>query len=425
MKKITFYRRILGSVATKLIVSGATLAFVAFATPVFASGTEYQVNVYDSTAGLYTLVGIPSTSNGSYFTFNYKGTYPAQTTTLGGGSCSGTGCNINALLLNRQNPIGLEANFGSYGDGDYWFAVTVNSSPLCGGGPNTSPSCTYWYIKFVRSAGQWSSASSNTNTRILSVVSPLNASLIASTTVNFNFTYYNNSTIEPYYTEAGFELRNLTDGSQTSGTPVAISSSGTATYSSNLILTAGKSRIWRPYLYSASSTDFIYGDWNSFDVLTASASSTPYFNFDTASSTDSYLSAGCNSFGSSTEPIYSSSGFKYSICYAGGYLFVPSVNSVQQFSLIPYKLQTTFPFSYYYDVKSLITNSSTTANMFGTMIVNLPLVGTTTILSSDTINYFIGTSTASVIRSLVTYALYIGFAWTVWHRIRNLFKGKH
>jgi len=64
------------------------------------------------------------------------------------------------------------------------------------------------------------------------------------------------------------------------------------------------------------------------------------------------------------------------------FLFVPSSNVLATFEEQRTDLiENRFPFAYFYNVKNMIINASSSANMFGSMAVNLPLVGTTTILS--------------------------------------------
>lgn len=392
----------------------ATALFALSATPVFAFS---PVDVVYDTDGDIDFSSFPTSGcadgifAGARFYFGlFPDTSDPQETLGFGGAID----NCQTLFA------GFSGNLESWqneGDGDYFMLFGING--------DEPPTAGNYIFYATRSAGSWVPAEiSATSTRIITQISPQNGSLEPDETVTFSFSYYNNSSEEPMYTSVGYEIQNMTNPAQSSYSEDIIASGG-ITFSHDQTLSSGSFRLWRPFLYASSTSSFIYGDWYSFDVGYRSASSTPYLNPETASSTNTYLQTFCTGFGSSTDAIYTAQGFKYSSCYVLGFLFVPSNESVNQFTAIPFSLQNKFPFAYFYQVKDLFNNGSSTANLFGTMQVNLPLVGTTTILSAGTINYFIGPTTASVLKQLSTFALWLMFAYTVYKRALKLFKGKH
>jgi len=428
---VKFLHRIGRGMATFYVV--ATALFALSATPVFAAvfysntpalmgdtGGDFGfTNTATSTlvsAQFYlSQTGALSPTESIVYTLNLAGFVPTN--------CVSTSQTVEELGIptgNYTNAVLVTLNFtGSQCaiNGETPYLLDSNNGAQTMSGRGVDSDDVYLIL--------WNTmAPSSNSTRIVSQNTPINGSLEPDTMVTFDFDFYNNDVEEPLYTTVGYELQNFTNPSQFSYGEDIISSGGSS-FSHDQVLSAGSFRMWRPFLFSSSTGQFLYGDWYSFDVVYRSASSTPYIDQTTASSTRTYLQTFCNGFGSSTDAIYTAEGFQYSVCYTLGFMFVPSNASVQQFSTIPNSLQSKFPFAYFYQIKSLFDNGSSTANMFGTMQVNMPLVGTTTILSSQTINYFIGDSTASAIKQLTTFALWLAFAYAVYRQSLRLLKGKH
>lgn len=263
----------------------------------------------------------------------------------------------------------------------------------------------------------------NTQTRIVSQTSPANGALATSTQVFFGFNYYNNPTSGHVY--AGVQIRNLSLGGADSEITQPILGSAFQNFSNVTTLPAGNLYMWRPFLsVNETSSNRIYGQWQSFDVVTRSAESSPLpsLDFGVVASTTEYLETFCNGFGSSTAPIYTALGFQYSSCYALGFLFVPSNASVSQYSQLPYQLVAQFPFSYFGDIQTVLTSSSSASTTIPALQVFLPLVGTTTLFSQDTLKYFIKPSVSDGLRTVSSAALWFLFVYSCWVSILGFFK---
>jgi len=111
--------------------------------------------------------------------------------------------------------------------------------------------------------------------RIVSIQSPTNGTTTYSTSVVFNYTYYSTQVVTPW-SSAGINLKDLTLGIDVPTGETAIISEGSANYDFIQILPAGHLYLWRPYLFASSTNQYLYGEWNSFNVVTQSASSTPF-----------------------------------------------------------------------------------------------------------------------------------------------------
>jgi len=383
----------MGRVATKLIVSGATLFLVAFATPAFA---DTQIFLSTTSCDIQPYPG-------SVTTGTFSGVYSAYT--------PGSNTALSANEIAGGSGSGGMYNITFAGDGTYYYLSTDNGSP----------SRTVYQYGIVYKSGSVCTTSVPSSGQF-SVVQPLAGSVSTSTHVIFEYEFLSSS---PQYDFAGYELRDLSAGSQSVGVEEPILSSGVLTYYQTDDLTAGHAYSWRPYLRSASSSP-VFGDWiGIFNVVTQSASSTPYFPPALTASTTSYLSSFCSGFGSSTDAIYTSSGFSYSICYAGGFLFVPSNESVQQFTQFPLLLQSKFPFSYFYDIKNIVSSATETETPIGVLTVDLPLAGETVFFSSSTLTTFITPTASNAIRPIASGALWLLAAYGWYRMVLGVFKHKH
>jgi len=239
-----------GGMATFIVV--ATSLFALSAAPVFATVTEVPIVVTDPVSGAFYLDGTTGTS-GSYWWDSFSGSYPATSTSLVGGTCSGGSCSWdNALRLSGAT---LSAQFGST-DGDYWWEVYT---PSC----TTDPACTSTYFsRATLLGGRWYAYDSvSTSTRIVSVTYPISGSVSTSTTIYFRFKFYNNTSDDDPITSSGVEVNNLTTGTQFAPPLTDSLSSGLNTNNSIITLPSGSAYMWRPYITSTSTGRIIYGDW--------------------------------------------------------------------------------------------------------------------------------------------------------------------
>jgi len=103
--------------------------------------------------------------------------------------------------------------------------------------------------------------------RITNIYEPLSASISTSTTVIFDFEYFNNDVVSDVYEYSGTELTDTTVGTNVLTIEKPILTSGLGEYRKSVLLQSGHQYIWRPYLRTASSTK-LYGDFNIFSVVT-------------------------------------------------------------------------------------------------------------------------------------------------------------
>lgn len=227
-----------------------------------------------------------------------------------------------------------------------------------------------------------------TNPRIIEQISPLNGEQTASTLVNFQFSYYNDDTVG----YAGAEIKDLTAGFEYAPIEEASLASGQNTFSQYEQLAEGHLHLWRPYLRTASSTTpFVFGSWYSFEVVSDSASSSPYIPFDPDGSLATSTVVG---------RFFSNQGL----------------------------LASRPPFSYFYDVAGYISqlDSSDTESSFPVLALDfssssLPM-GTLTLLSSSTVSSFAGSSSVSLFRTLMAAAIWLAFGSMVFFQVKHLFK---
>jgi len=303
---------------------------------------------------------------------------------------------------------------GGFGNSGYAFGSNATSSFLGGAANCSTTQCGNikdYYFAF-------NGVIPSTDTRIIRVNSPLSGSVSTSSVVVFNYDYSSNAL--DGFNFVGGSVKDLTNPSERELAIKPILSEGEAEYNSTMTLSPGHLHLWRPFLYSSTTNQYVYGDWYSFDVVYRSASSTPLIPVANASSTVEYLNSFCGGFAAEDTILYD-------VCYVGGYMFVPSTASVQQFATIPFSLQDKFPFAYYYQVKNIISNGSATSTPLGTLTLSFASTSipfTATIFSPTTIRYFIPDDVADIFKLLTTSTLWLAFGWYVWHRVRGLIKVK-
>jgi len=119
------------------------------------------------------------------------------------------------------------------------------------------------------------------------------------------------------------------------------------------------------------------------------------------------------------------------ICNVGVFLFVPSQNALNSFAMLASTTQTKIPFSYYYNVKTILQSATSTSGNFTAMHLNLggaTGVGSTSpfgavlnqdfqLLSTSTISTYISPSTYSLLMDLARYAIWIAVMFHLYRRI--------
>lgn len=221
--------------------------------------------------------------------------------------------------------------------------------------------------------------------RIVTEVSPV-TSPTATPLVTFEYDYYN--TGYELFDKAGVEIQDLTAGFTYTPIEENVNLTGYATYQEDYLLTEGHAHIWRAYLRnSASSTQpRLYGRTiGLIDVVTASASSTPY------------IEAGA------------------------------TTTSFFDFLNIPQLLKTKKPTGYFFEMASILQNldeaTSTTPGIlqydFSTYAsgTSLATVGAVTLFGTSTVKQLIPDSALALFNALITAILYVGAGMHIYHKV--------
>lgn len=131
-----------------------------------------------------------------------------------------------------------------------------------------------------------------TSTRIVQVISPSAGQTTATTNVLFSFSYFFNSVVDTgNYTNVGYDLRDVANGTQFNTATSSIVASGQSTFSDTVTLAPNRFYMWRPFI--AGPNGYIYGSWSTFAVVSnpGGQSLIPGYGLgdSTASSTDALL----------------------------------------------------------------------------------------------------------------------------------------
>jgi len=119
----------------------------------------------------------------------------------------------------------------------------------------------------------------------------------------------------------------------------------------------------------------------------------------------------------------------YGFCVSFSYLFLPSTDSLEQFSNFTPTLQAKIPFSYVYELQTIFggLSASTTANL-SSVSYTLPAIGSTTpmgsflpstltVLSTSTIAQYLPDNVRNSLLGLQRIALWLGFVLMMYRRI--------
>jgi len=221
----------------------------------------------------------------------------------------------------------------------------------------------------------------DTRTRIVSQTSPANGATLPDEIATFEFTYFVNDTTDPTLDTAGVEIKDLTNGFEYVPLTEAISASGLSSFSDIAQVQTGHLHMWRPFLSDENGQRY-FGDWYSFDVVSASA---PFEQIPT----DATSTATVRFFG------------------LGGYL------------------ATKFPFAYLYDIKHAIDNAGTSSRSFPELTIAVgtssPFQLDATVLSSSTISTYVSDGQRTIFRGLIEVALWISFISMIYFTIKRQF----
>jgi len=120
------------------------------------------------------------------------------------------------------------------------------------------------------------------------------------------------------------------------------------------------------------------------------------------------------------------------LCHVGAFLIVPQASTLNEFSTLTDTLKTKIPFSYFYDVSDLYSNSvgATTTTAMQSFSMNLGIIDFASstamgpllpasigFLSSSTINQFLPAGMHDLLYNLMIYAIWLDVMWLLYHRI--------
>ncbi len=233
----------------------------------------------------------------------------------------------------------------------------------------------------------------SSTTRVVIQNSPANGSLTSTNDVLFDFDYYFNDIETPNISIAGVQVLDLSTPFEYFPIESDIIASGVGSFTGNLVLNSGDLHMWRGYLRNATSSDFRYGSWYTFDVVTQSASSTQYIDPETGL------------------PIYATS------------------TGFFDFLNVPYLLQTKAPFAYIYQVGALLQDldsiSATATPLFvlplGMASTTLPGVGDIEFFSADTVTELMPDSFISFMRAIIIAVIYVGLGLLLFRNVGSIF----
>lgn len=205
----------------------------------------------------------------------------------------------------------------------------------------------------------------------------------------------------------------------------------------------GSNSISFPYLSNGNS----YADMSFITVQTSFSSSTTEMPdgrvslyITTSTPNDAYITINAIVYNGGSEnrnttfslesPLYlgtSTTWYVYAYLYSPGYGTLLASSSIsftvdsQNSGQTENELCGVFPFAYVCDLKDIFSGfrASSTAN-FPTLQLSFGgLIPTSTVFSSGTITYFLGNEKIQLFRTLIGYALWITFAYLIYHRSKN------
>jgi len=200
--------------------------------------------------------------------FDGSGTCTNQVTTNNENLSFSYGSTKTLITVNFEDTITPELGqyvyieFGSQINGDiYGSSSSVYANGLCFKW-NTATQCTDiadMYFEIL------DNEETNTNTRIIQKINPTDNDTETTSDINFNFTYYYNSSIGGYAT-SGAKIIDIINNFTFTPVEEAIIASGQSTFSQTKTLNNNGCYSWQPYLKGASTT--IYGTTSLFETGT-------------------------------------------------------------------------------------------------------------------------------------------------------------
>jgi len=387
-------------------------------------GADMEITVTGSTGVNKLYEAWQGTLWSSSPTQNDLGTFPSATTdeteTISG-ACAELDSNAPWFILVHNAST----------DYDSWRITSPNGSGT-GSPPSPGNQATYGYkIGFVQPSGE---------TRITAQTSPLQSSITPTQNPTFAFTFVESGN-EPILMEfSGVQIKEIEDGIEynTSAIENTINSTGNLSYNETFPLLTGGAYAWRPYLRSASSTAFVFGEWLTFSVVTQNGLASPY------------TPLGDNVFSTSTVSTFCEDNFPYDdssiismtktaipagLCKVTAFLFIPPDTALTQFSSLSTQIQQAFPFSYMYGIKNtwdqLASSTSNGAPSYTFNFASLGLGSTTPMgnilpnavaFSSSTVTQYFPAGTFDLLKTLAGLAILLTLFADIFFTVRNLIR---
>jgi len=140
--------------------------------------------------------------------------------------------------------------------------------------------------------------------------------------------------------------------------------------------------------------------------------------------------SGAQSYCAVTFPAASDSfGIAKGLCTVAGFLVIPSVPAVAQYSDLTTQVRTVLPFSYFSDIAGLYASISYASASFPGFTYTAK-IGDQASISFDlfswaTITHYLPPGTFGLFYNLMIAAEWFGFGWWVFHRVQGLFAHAH
>jgi len=229
-----------------------------------------------------------------------------------------------------------------------------------------------------------------TSTAITSINSPVGGEISTSTVVVFDYDYFYNSA-EIEYNYAGIELKDITIPTTVLTTESFIDASGFDEYRKAFTLISNHQYMWRPYLRSATSSEYVYGSFTIFNVV---SNPSPYSLY--------------------TEP------FATSTATSSEYQYLNLISLLQGKHPIAYIPQT------YALLQQEATLSGTSTFPEMTFDFTDTRLGSTTLgltevdmFSTSTITHFFNTTQINLFKNLITAVIWVGVVTFLVNDIRR------
>jgi len=256
-----------------------------------------------------------------------------------------------------------------------------------------------------------------TATRITSRLILPSSSPTASTSVPFQYNYFNGL---PEILPGGQACVRIDDMVQfITLTPICqdITASGNGQFNATTTLT--EAHVYRavPFLLDENGVVVAEGQSTTFSVVTYSSSYVDYTALQGSASSTNNVLDDCDA----------KTGIDEFLCKAALFLIVPPQTSFNNFYLTLDVLPTKFPFSYFYAIVGAVqdiedTASSTSPVSFAVDLTALSIYeGELDIISTTTVDAYLGSENRTLFRNVMSYGLWISFAIMIFFTVRKIF----